>query len=78
MSYGNSKSIHDLFNDLKRPSLFDDAQQLPPPPSLPTLVTVNGVWAKAREDFMVHVSEADPNAWKGIGRCIAFRRRDAK
>jgi hypothetical protein len=58
-------------------SLFDEAlpPPPPPPPARPTLVTCDGAFVIGREEFMVHVSEADPNAWRGMGRCIAFQRR---
>jgi hypothetical protein len=59
-------------------SLFDEApapELLPPPPARPTLVTRDGAFARGREEFTVHVSEADPNAWRGMGKCLVFRKK---
>jgi hypothetical protein len=54
----------------------DDEWKPPePPPRRPTLVTEDGKFAEIAEEFTVYVSVADPNAVKGFGQGIRFRRR---
>ena len=48
--------------------------ELPPLLTGPVLVTVYGVCV-ADHEFSVHVSQHDPNTWKGIGPDIEIRKK---
>jgi hypothetical protein len=64
--------------DLFKPN---PSPQPEPAPRLqrPVLITVDGEFVATEEEFIVWVSDADPNAWKDGGRRpngIVFRQRE--
>jgi len=72
MNWHEGETIYDRLDEIER--RHRQAPPSPPQPSKPVLITEDGEFACIAEEFTVYLSKTDPNAVRGMGQWITFRK----
>ena len=71
MNWHEGETIYDRLDEIERRR---QAPPSPPQPTRPVLITEDGEFARIAEEFTVYLSKTDPNAVRGMGQWITFRK----